>query len=353
MKKIFCSVLVVLMSTFCLVQNHIHAKNVNFSITSDATHLTAQSEVLITINVNSDAHTNLSTFKFTLNYDPNTFKYKGLIINNKFHNDEFKTHVNNGAVDIIYLTSDNGINISSNENLDMFCIKLQVNKNAKASASELSFTTDGVGNYDATRLSATDKGNITLNIEDKPSYDCRLSNIVPDVDAPLIPNFSPDTYEYELHVSSDIKKVEFEATPLNPDTIIRQRKKNLSKAGESTEILIDAYSPDKKVKKTYHINVYRDSKEKTPKSSKKTKKTSTRTKKGAKTSDLKNMHDIDEAMSDDDLDSSNDKLVVKENGFNIFIFLLILAACVGAWYVVMKLFLFFKKRKQDVQDSSE
>lgn len=353
MKKIFCIVTFVLISTFHLIQNHTYAKNVNFSISSDATYITAQSEVLITVNVNSNSSTNLSTFKFTLNYDPNIFKYKGLIINNKFHNDEFKTHVNNGAVDIIYLTSDSGVNIHSSENLDMFCIKLQVNKNAKIGTSNLSFITEGVGNYNATRLSATEKGNLILNIEDKPSYDCRILNLVPDVDAPLIPQFSPDIYEYELHVSSDIKQVKFEITPLNPDTITRQRKKKLSKAGESTEILIDTYSPDKKVKKTYHINVYRDSKVKTPKSSNKIKKASARTKKDVKTSDLKNMHDIDEDMDNDDVNSLNDKLIVKENGFNIFIFLLILAACIGAWYTVMKFFENFKKCKQDKQNSSE
>lgn len=352
MKKLFCSVFVTLICIFYFAPNHIHAKNVNFSITSDATYLTVQSEALIKVNVNSDTIINLSTFKFTLNYDPDIFKYKGLIINNKFHNDEFKTHVNADTIDIIYLTSDNGVNLSNNETLDMFCIKLQVNKTAKIGTSNLAFTTDGVGNYDANRLSATESGNLTLNIEDKPSYDCRLANLTPDVDAPLIPEFSPDTYEYELHVSSDIKQVEFEMTPLNPDTITRQRKKNLSKAGESTEILIDTYSPDKKIKKTYHINVFRDSKDKTSKSLKKTKKASAHNNKD-NISDLKNMHDINEDTSENNPNPSNNNLIVKENDFNIIIFLLILAACVGTWYTVMKLFIFFKKRKHDNQNLSQ
>lgn len=172
-----------------------------------------------------------------------------------------------------------------------------------------------------------------------PTCDCRLKALKPDVDANLEPNFSKDVYEYILHVGSEVKSVKFLAEPIDPNAIVRQKKKKLNKAGEKTEILIEVHSKNKKNEKVYKIEVVRDAGEKSTKVPKKTKT------KNEKENDVSNRKDENNeeiadlkvknknASSDD---FSNQKLIVKENGFNVITFIAIMIVCISLWLIITK-----------------
>lgn len=318
----------------------VYAKDLDFSVYSNVTSISDESDVVITLKVKAaERIKNVSTFKFTLNFDHDAFQYKGLSASDCFSDDEFKTHLNNDELIVVYLTSGNGSEISVGKDMDVFDVHLRAIKTTCKEKLNVRCAIDGVGDYDANRLQCDLLEELHFDVLRNPTCDCRLKALKPDVDANLEPNFSKDVYEYILHVGSEVKSVKFLAEPIDPNVIVRQKKKKLNKAGEKTEILIEVHSKDKKNEKVYKVEVVRDVGEKSTKVPKKTKT------KNEKENDVSNRKDENNeeiadlkvknknASSDD---FSNQKLIVKENGFNVITFIAIMIVCISLWLIITK-----------------
>ena len=203
---------------------------------------------------------NISAFRVKITFDTsnlefeNIYNKQGVTLAN-----EFKSSVKGNTLTIIYVTSNEGINLTPNSDTEIFSLKFKAKANSVGSHSTITATFDGVSDYDINEIYAENPLPLNINIVDKIMSDCSLKDLVPS-EGDLSPEFNPQIYNYDLTVPYSTKFIEFDALPNNPNAYAKVSRKNLNSAGSKTLIKITVTDSVTKDKSIYFVNVNRSSK---------------------------------------------------------------------------------------------
>lgn len=226
-----------------------------FYTSSEQVDIFNNEEASLKISCKSLDMINISTFRLKVLFDINCIKFKNIECDPGIMDKELKWRDNNGELIIVYLASNEGINLH-NQKLDLFHINFKALNDCENSKIRVKTILDGVGDKDSNKLIFNQPEIVFWDIKDKPTFDCRLKSLkLTDVD--IFPDFDPDITDYNAFVNSDINRVEIDAIPNNSEANVVINRNKLNKAGENTEIQIKVYSKDKKNKMVYHVNVER------------------------------------------------------------------------------------------------
>lgn len=117
---------------------------------------------------------------------------------------------------------------------------------------------DQICNYQAQQLNLSYDENLTLKInpETDLSGNAYLTALKP-LTGSLVPEFSPDEFQYRMTVGAEVQSVEFQASAGDGGTVSINRR-TLGKAGSDTVILATVTSKNKKAKVQYAVTVHRN-----------------------------------------------------------------------------------------------
>ena len=117
---------------------------------------------------------------------------------------------------------------------------------------------DQVCNYAAKQLDVDIAESLTVSVkppEEEPSDEAALAGLEP-YQGKLVPEFSPDVYQYRMYVNDNVESVEFYARAEEGGSV-KINRKSLFKAGTDTPIVATVTSADKQNKAQYMILVSR------------------------------------------------------------------------------------------------
>lgn len=134
----------------------------------------------------------------------------------------------------------------------------QVRDGAPSGDTVINAHIDEVCNYAAKQLDVDIEENLTVSIEppeEEPSDEAALSRLAP-YNGELVPEFSPDVYQYRLSVDYTVESVEFYARAEEGGTV-KINRKSLLKPGTDTPIVATVTSADKANQVQYVVLVSR------------------------------------------------------------------------------------------------
>nr|WP_319489041.1 cadherin-like beta sandwich domain-containing protein [uncultured Caproiciproducens sp.] len=134
----------------------------------------------------------------------------------------------------------------------------QVKNGTSAGKTTIGAHIDEVCDYQAKQLDVDIQENLTVNIEPQaqtPSDEAVLSELEP-FQGVLVPEFSPDVFQYRMYVKYNVESVEFYASAQENGTV-KINRKTLLKAGTDTPIVATVTSANKETKTQYVILVSR------------------------------------------------------------------------------------------------
>ncbi|TQI67086.1 cadherin-like beta sandwich domain-containing protein [Clostridium sp. KNHs216] len=134
----------------------------------------------------------------------------------------------------------------------------QVRDGAPSGDTVINAHIDEVCNYAAKQLDVDIEENLTVSIEppeEEPSDEAALSRLAP-YNGELVPEFSPDVYQYRLSVDYTVESVEFYARAEEGGTV-KINRKSLFKPGTDTPIVATVTSADKANQVQYVVLVSR------------------------------------------------------------------------------------------------
>lgn len=134
----------------------------------------------------------------------------------------------------------------------------QVKDGAASGDTVINAHIDEVCNYAAKQLDVDIEENLTVSIEppeEEPSDEASLSRLAP-YNGELVPEFSPDVYQYRLSVDYTVESVEFYARAEEGGTV-KINRKSLFKPGTDTPIVATVKSADKANQVQYVVLVSR------------------------------------------------------------------------------------------------
>ncbi len=164
---------------------------------------------------------------------------------------------------------------------------------------------------------------VTVRREEKPEEDhgsqtAKLSALTSSAGT-LTPSFSPDIYEYEMTVPSDISQVEFSASAQENGTV-KINRKTLGKMGSTTDFIITVTSESGDEKGTYLIAVTREEEPEKSAESKETSAASSNSQKGqsggsssGKKTDSSSSEEYEPAPVQETIATSADVLTLKSS----------------------------------------
>jgi len=134
----------------------------------------------------------------------------------------------------------------------------QVKDSASAGDTSIGAHIDQVCNYAAKQLDVDIAENLTVSVKPpkaEPSDEAALAGLEP-YQGKLVPEFSPDVYQYRMYVNDNVESVEFYARAEEGGSV-KINRKSLFKAGTETPIVATVTSADKQNKAQYVILVSR------------------------------------------------------------------------------------------------
>lgn len=134
----------------------------------------------------------------------------------------------------------------------------QVKESAAAGNTAIGAHVDQVCNYAAKQLDVDIAESLTVSVkppEEEPSDEAALAGLEP-YQGKLVPEFSPDVYQYRMYVNDHVESVEFYARAEEGGSV-KINRKSLFKAGTDTPIVATVTSADKQNKAQYVILVSR------------------------------------------------------------------------------------------------
>lgn len=319
-------------------------------------------EFTISLNFLPAEPLNVSAYRLKVNFDNSKLSYKGLY--SYINSDDLKSYENEGTLTILYVTSESGFNIKAKSSQPVLELNFKVLSDCDVGSAKISAAIDGLCDYDAEAIPLPEIEPVTINITQPEACSCDLASLSAG-EYKLIPDFSADITSYSVDVPYSKSTMEFEAIPADEDATVKANRKTLKSAGTSTDINLTVTSSDKKSKKIYTVTVNRLSKE----------SSNTLTTAALKTSSKNSVDDdneisideesyiIDESdeneinsdnlsTKDDDeedesiaqnnkiaLQNSSAPLVVKENAFNLIVFLV----C-SVLFVIFSFFILKRKK---------
>ena len=309
-------------------------------------------EFTVSLNFLPSESINVSAYRLKVNFDSAKIAYKGLYSN--VNNDDFYSYISGGNLTILYVTSENGVNIRASNSTTVVELNFKVLSSCDIGTSQISAKIDGLCDYDAVAIPLPEIDPITVNVTQSGEGNCDLAALSAS-EYQLVPAFSSDITNYSVEVPYSKSTMEFEAAPSDENATVKVSRKTLKSAGTSTDINLTVTSADKKSKKVYTVSVNRLSKEasgqistlNTLAESKLTEDTYEEESTDLETVDQTDLN-FDEEMLDDSLQDDFTKnneialqkasapLIVKENSFNWVVFLSVTIACVVIAIFVLK-----------------
>lgn len=363
MLKRFKSILcfgIILISLFNLNAFAYNDDTINISLECDNTAPISGEEFAISLNFLPSENLNISAYRLKVNFDSSKFSYKGLY--SYINNDDFKSYENEGILTILYMTSEKGFNIKAKSSQPVLELNFKVLSNSDVGSTKISATIDGMCDYDTTAIPVPEIDPVTINITQPEACSCDLASLSAG-EYQLVPAFSANITSYSVDVPYSKSSMEFEAIPVDEDATVKANRKTLKSTGTSTDINLTVTSSDKKSKKIYTVTVNRLSKESSNTVTTAALKTSSKN-----SGDNENDDDNEIALDDeiyinnsDENEISNDNfssednteksiaqnnkialqnssapLVVKENAFNLIVFLVCSVLFVAFSFFILK-----------------
>lgn len=352
MKKILIYFYVLLFVAY--VPSYVKAANedVIFSMSCDHDTVCKNEEITFKLSVKATHDINLSTFKLSIKFDGDRLKFKDILPLAPICESEIKYNLNESTLDIIFLTEDNGVNISKSEEINLLEIDFKALSSTGGSKTCIDSEVDGVGNFNEEYLYTSSVNDVFIEILQIPKFDCRLKLLEPS-EGMLSPNFDADVFDYTVDVPCDCNEIDFNIAPINDGVSVKISRHKLKKPGEETKIKVSVCSPDKKNKIVYRVNVKREPKEsKNNNVSKKDRNKRSKISNGrkAKNASLRSGHSPNKTSLKIDSNSSdepNRTLVLKENGFSFIVFIAIVFS------VILLLFFIWRHKKQCINTNDE
>lgn len=322
-KIILCSSLLMFMIP---INSSFAIDNVNLSLTCDNVTPIVGEEFSIYLVANSSNQINISSFRLKIKFDHTKLSYKGFY--SDINMDDFKSYSQDDDITLLYVTSENGTYITNNPNQILVELNFKVLSSAKISNTTVSAYIDGLCNYNAQEISASEINPLDITIAQSGSGNCDLLSLNTN-GYKLYPNFSSDIVNYSVEVPYSKSNIEFNAEPVDQDSTVKISRKTLKTPGTPTDISITVTSSDKKSRKVYKVTVNRLTKEE------------------SKTKKLNNIESPGDVVTDESINSSShsnnsssnqssDPLIVKENSFNLFVFIIASAICIVLCIVILR-----------------
>lgn len=299
--------------------------------------------VTLSLFVKSETDIDIATFGLKIYFDETKLDFKKLEAKSNIDNSEFKYSVKNGVLTVIYLKSNEGIDINANTDFEIVDFVFNVLDTSTIGTTEFNADISGIGDNDINEIFCSGISPVSFSISCPEISNCRLKNLKVS-EGTLVPDFDPYITEYTLSVPYEVKSIEVFATPQDESDTVKVNRKTLGKAGSYTDINVTVTSADKTKNVVYKINTYRGIKESS--SSSTSSKTSSSTATGSKTSSssskTNNTGNTVSNSSDvggyyDECDAETNSILVRKNSFSSFIFgVLISGVCGIIIYIVYK-----------------
>lgn len=327
--------------------------------------------VTLSLFVKSETDIDIATFGLKIYFDETKLDFKKLEAKSNIDNSEFKYSVKNGVLTVIYLKSNEGIDINANTDFEIVDFVFNVLDTSTIGTTEFNADISGIGDNDINEIFCSGISPVSFSIFCPEISNCRLKNLKVS-EGTLVPDFDPYITEYTLSVPYEVKSIEVFATPQDESDTVKVNRKTLGKAGSYTDINVTVTSADKTKNVVYKINTYRGLKEssssnsdsstsntskasttsnkssisskssKSSTSSKTASSTATGSKTSSSSSKTNNTGNTVSNSSDvggyyDKCDAETNSILVRKNSFSSFIFgILISGVCGIIIYIVYK-----------------
>lgn len=321
--------------------------------------------VTLSLFVKSKTDIDIATFGLKIYFDEIKLDFKKLEAKSNIDNSEFKYSVKNGVLTVIYLKSNEGIDINANNDFEIVDFVFNVLDTSTIGTTEFNADISGIGDNDINEIFCSGISPVSFSISCPEISNCRLKNLKVS-EGTLVPDFDPYITDYTLSVPYEVKSIEVFATPQDESDTVKVNRKTLGKAGSYTDINVTVTSEDKTKNVVYKINTYRGLKESSSSSNSNTSKASTASNKsstssksskssissktasstGSKTSSssskTSNTGNTVSNSSDvggyyDECAAETNSILVRKNSFSSFIFgILISGVCGIIIYIVYK-----------------
>ncbi len=324
----------------------------NFYIKSNNTSPVYGEEFSIVLNVEPSEDLNVSVFRLKLEFDPNKLKYTGLYSENG--SNDFKTHLNNNVLTIIFLTSEKGLKIKNDQISTLLEVNFRALSVEEDTSTEIYAKIDGIAGYNLEKITPHSENLKTkITISEKPKVNCNLKSLTAE-NYTLYPNFSENVTSYNVTVPSGKSNLTIKAEPQDPDAKVTINKTVLNSAGKTTALTATVLGSDSKSKKTYKVTVKRlkaaDNNTSKKDSNKKSKETQSANKYEEKSNSVKKSEIKDtftEGNTTNSRSPKNSTIIILQNHFNFPFFLGVTALC-----AVLGLFILKAKIKENNSKSS-
>ena len=255
--KILCFCITIF-SLFYLDSSAYNDNSLDITLTCDDISPINEEEFTVSLNFFPSEPLNVSAYRLKVSFDSSKFSYKGLY--SYINNDDLKSYENEGILTILYMTSEKGFNIKAKSSQPVLELNFKVLSNCDVGSTKISATIDGLCDYDTTAIPVPEIDPVIINITQPESCSCDLASLSV-AEYQLVPAFSADITSYSVDVPYSKSSMEFETIPVDEDATVKANRKTLKSAGTSTDINLTVTSSDKKSKKIYTITVNRLSKE--------------------------------------------------------------------------------------------
>lgn len=305
------------------------------SIACDNPYPVSGEEITFSLNFLPSESINVSAYRLKVKFDSSKISYKGLY--SYINNDDFKSYTKDNDLTILFVTSENGINLKSGNIQTMLELNFKVLSSCDIGSSEISAVVDGLCDYEAEAIPLPSIDPVAINVVQTGDANCDLATLSLD-DYTLIPAFSADITVYSVDVPYSKSTIEFSAIPLDDTANVKANRKTLKSAGTATDVNLTVTSADKKSKKVYTIKVNRLSKEDSNTANLNSEPYSPYMQNsGSSNFDDSEIPDVSVAQNNAfALQEASAPLIVKESSFNVFLFAAVSIIFIGLSIFVIK-----------------
>lgn len=310
------------------------------SIVCDNPYPVSGEEITFSLNFLPSESINVSAYRLKVRFDSSKLSYKGLF--SYTNNDGFKSYTKDNDLTVLFVTSENGINLRAGSVQTMLELNFKVLSSCDIGASEISAVVDGLCDYEAEAIPLPHIDPVTINVVQTGDANCDLATLSLD-DYVITPAFSADITAYSVDVPYSKSTIEFNAAPLDDTANVKANRKTLKSAGTTTDVSLTVTSADKKSKKVYTVKVNRLSKEDSTTANLKGVPTDGGSSglytqnSGGSNFDDSEIPDLSVAQNNAfALQEASAPLVVKESAFNVILFAAVSITFIGLSVFVIK-----------------
>lgn len=309
------------------------------SLTCDNPYPVSGEEITLRLNFLPSDPINVSAYRLKVKFDSSKLSYKGLY--SYINNDDFKSYTKDGNLTVLFLTSENGVNLKSGSAQTLLELNFRVLSSCDIGPLEVSAVVDGLCDYDAEAIPLPNIDPIEINVVQTGDANCDLATLSL-ADYAITPAFSADITTYSVDVPYSKSTIEFSAAPLDDTANVKANRKTLKSAGTATDVNLTVTSADKKSKKVYTVKVNRLSKEDSTPANLKSLPTDGNFDLSTNSIGIGSLDDSeipDESVAQNNafaLQQASAPLVVKESAFNVILFAAVSIVFIGISIFIIK-----------------